>query len=175
MNENFYKIFISVIVLIIVSRLVELYISAQNEAILKNKFRLNLVHPFEHKVVIFFHICWFLSLSIEALLVREVASQSIAILCYTLLIVSHVLRMESMFALKEFWTAKIFRLNTKLVVNNGIYKYFYHPSYLAVVIEFIALPLLFSANYTLIIFSIINLIIIINRVLMEKDITGRYI
>jgi len=55
------------------------------------------------------------------------------------------------------------------LVNSGPYKYLRHPNYIAVVIEFAVIPLIFSCYLTAFVFSVINLILLRRRIKIEED------
>ncbi len=173
MDANFFKIFMLIIVSMVVLRLYEMNISKTNEKKLLETFHLKLLSPFEHYFVYLFHLCWFISLIVEALFVHRVQDGLTAVMCYLFLTIAQIIRFESMQALGMYWTTKIYHIPSNSIVSKGLYKYFAHPSYLAVVIEFLVLPLLFNAHYTLMIFSILNLLILLHRIKLEAKITGR--
>lgn len=169
------KIYILILVLMLTSRMVEMYQSRKNEKKLVQNTKVELIHPYEHLFVYLFHTLWFLVLCIEAYTIHHLQSGVLSLVCYSILIFAQILRFESMKTLGHFWTTKIYRIDKSHVIKRGVYKYFAHPSYLAVMMEFVALPLLFHAYYTLIIFSILNILILGNRMRMEYQTTGRLI
>jgi methyltransferase len=172
-NLQFYKIFLVVMIILLANRIWEVIISLRNEKILIKHYNAKLLNPDEHKFVFGFHFIWFVCLIFESIKYQTIAKPIIAFVCYFLLLVAYLLRAESMRVLGVFWTAKIYLLDNKHLRDFGIFRYIAHPSYLAVILEFIAVPLLFNAKWTLIVFSVINFVIIINRVIMERKITGR--
>nr|NIS07198.1 hypothetical protein [Candidatus Dadabacteria bacterium]NIV40871.1 hypothetical protein [Candidatus Dadabacteria bacterium]NIX14337.1 hypothetical protein [Candidatus Dadabacteria bacterium] len=67
------------------------------------------------------------------------------------------------------WCTKILVLKDTDLITSGPYKYFKHPNYIAVIIEFAVIPLLFSCYYTAILFSLLNLIVLRRRIRLEED------
>ena len=150
MNKEFMKIFLITLFVMIALRLLEMFISRSNEKILLKDLGLKLVKPYEHYGVYVFHVVWFVSFVWESLAQQEIQSGFFALICYVFLVLAQIIRFESMQTLGVFWTTKIYSIPKKDVIVTGLYRYLAHPSYLAVIIEFIALPLLFHAYYTMI-------------------------
>src|SRR6185437_4480816 len=67
-----------------------------------------------------------------------------------------------------FWNTKIMILPESQVQVKGPYKYFKHPNYLVVALEFIIIPMLFQAYVTGIIFSILNFVMMSIRIPIEE-------
>lgn len=175
MSVEFLKVFGLVYLTMISLRLYEMYVSKNNEKKLLENFSVKLLQPMEHHFVYIFHVLWFIALLSESLYRNQIQDGMLSILCYGLLTFAQVIRFESMQTLGIFWTTKIYDIPVKNLVFKGIYRYLAHPSYLAVVIEFIVLPMLFNAYYTLVIFSIINVFILAYRMNLESRVTGRMI
>lgn len=175
MDQKFYHVFFVLIVVMLLSRANEILYSMRNEKKLLNINSVKLLNPYEHYVIYLFHFFWFICLFIEAVLKKEIASGYSLIICYAMLALAQILRIESMNALGISWTTKIYNIPSQYITRRGIYEYFAHPSYLAVLLEFIALPYLFHAYWTLIVFFPMKFILIANRIRLEKQITGRYL
>jgi methyltransferase len=164
---------LSIVAAMIFSRILEMRISKKNEDILRKKFELNeILGKKEYFFVVIFHSAWFLSLFVELFINQEpLLCELHPILGLTLflcLLCAQVLRWESIRTLKENWTTKIFSYTGQHYLASGIYRYFKHPSYFAVAIEFIALPWLLQAYSTLFIFSFFNAFILRRRILAEN-------
>jgi len=54
------------------------------------------------------------------------------------------------------------------LVKKGPYKWIPHPNYLIVALEIVVIPLIFQAYYTAIIFSILNLMMMLIRISAEE-------
>ena len=107
MGQNFFIKFPIVMIFIIFSRLWEIYISQKNEKLLLSSHQAKLLVKNEHYYVLGFHIFWFLSLFAEALNGQIVQVGYQALLCYLLIGIAQILRVESMDALGIYWTMKI--------------------------------------------------------------------
>lgn len=173
MDKNFYNIFFALFGFMLISRLQEIYLSRNNDKKLAKEFKLKLISPYEHYFIYVFHGLWFVMLISEVLVKKEIIYGIESYICYLLLALAQILRIESMKSLGHYWTMKIYYIPRNLISSGGIYHYFAHPSYLAVLLEFFALPYLFNAYWTLIIFFPLKLILLANRIRLEKLNTGR--
>jgi len=158
---------------IVLSRIHEILLSRKNELIIVDKHKAKLASSWEHYLIYGFHFCWFISLTLESIYKKEVSTGIEALLIYFILTISQILRIESMSSLGDYWTAKIYKIPGQKICFQGIYRFMAHPCYLAVSLEFFALPYLFHAYWTILIFFPLNLILIANRIRLEKKITGR--
>lgn len=79
------------------------------------------------------------------------------------------LRIASMRALGERWTTRVWVVPGEPAVRRGPYRVLRHPNYLAVVIEMAAVPLLFGAWRTALVFSLLNLVALRVRVRVEES------
>jgi methyltransferase len=172
-NWEFWKVFLATMVLVLLLRFFEMSVSKNNEKKLLEAKLGTIIKPHEHYIVYLFHMLWFLSLILESIFVQKIQQSMVALLCYGVLAFAQIIRFESMQTLGIFWTTKIYRISKDHIKSDGLFRYFAHPSYLAVILEFIVLPLLFHAYYTLIIFSLINLFILAHRIKLESQVTGR--
>lgn len=78
------------------------------------------------------------------------------------------LRYAAMRALGERWTTRVLVLPGSPLIRSGPYRWLRHPSYLAVLIEFIAAPLMFGAWRTAMAFSLANLAVLSVRIRCER-------
>jgi len=159
----------AIIFFYIIQRMSEVLISKENEVWLKKHCNAKEVNPHEGLRMKVFHTAWFISLLLEANIKHEFISSWMSLGIYIILGLCLGVRIYSMEKLKKFWTIKVFSLDNQVIVTDGLYKYIRHPNYLVVIIEFIFLPLLFKAYYTLIIFSFINLFILKKRIEIEEE------
>ncbi|HEU4724125.1 MAG TPA: isoprenylcysteine carboxylmethyltransferase family protein [Candidatus Eisenbacteria bacterium] len=84
-----------------------------------------------------------------------------------LLALAEGVRAASMRALGDRWSARIFVVPGEPRVRRGLYRRLAHPNYLGVVLELAALPLLFGAWRTAIAGSLVNAILLADRVRAE--------
>lgn len=159
----------AIILFYILQRISEMHISNQNEKWLKENCSAVEVDPKESLRMKIFHTFWFIALIIEANIKKDFFPGLPSVLIYSVLGLCLAVRFYSMDKLKCFWTIKIYSLKKQVLVTDGLYKYIRHPNYLIVVIEFIFLPLLFKAYFTLFVFSILNIFVLKNRIKLEEE------
>ena len=72
-------------------------------------------------------------------------------------------------SLGEYWNTHIMVLPGSDLVRTGPYRYARHPNYIVIVLEFLLLPLLLRAPYTMVLFSIANLAVLRQRIRIEEN------
>ncbi len=83
-------------------------------------------------------------------------------------LVAQVLRASAIHALGDRWNVRIVVVPGEAPVRRGIYRWFRHPNYLAVLLEFIAAPLMFGAWRTAVAFSLLNALALRVRIPVEE-------
>ena len=78
------------------------------------------------------------------------------------------MRRWAMRALGEFWNVRVWVLPGASRIRRGPYRFLRHPNYVAVVVEFLAAPLMFGAWRTAVAFSLMNLVALAVRVRVEE-------
>lgn len=71
-------------------------------------------------------------------------------------------------SLGECWNTRIVMVPGGAVKKAGPYRFLSHPNYLVVSLEFIILPLLMGAPYTLVLFFPANLLVVRQRIRLEE-------
>ena len=84
-------------------------------------------------------------------------------------IAGQVLRYFSMQALQWRWTLPIMTVPDLPVVQTGVYRYLKHPNWLGVILEIAFLPLIHSAYFTAIAFSVGNAWLMSRRIITEEQ------
>ena len=85
-----------------------------------------------------------------------------------LVIMGQGLRYHAILTLGTHCNTKIVLVPGKAALRSGLYRYFRHPNYLGVVLEIAFFPLLHSAIWTAIFFSIANAILLAHRIRCEE-------
>ncbi len=151
--------------LIIISRIIELIISKRNEKWLRNNGAIE--YGREHyKYFILLHTFFFVSLLTEYNLIQNPGVNFYALLIF---FVAQFFRLSVLISLGKYWNTRILVIPDVRLVRTGLYKYFKHPNYGIVIIEIIVIPLSFSLYYTLILFSLLNLILLSVRIKAENS------
>ena len=152
---------------LISQRLIELLIAKRNEKILKAQGAIEFDKN-GYKAIAVMHVAFFISLISEKVFFQRTLN-TYWIVFAVLFTGAQVLRYWAIKGLGVYWNTKILVLPNHKLVNSGPYKYLRHPNYIAVVIEFAVIPLIFSCYLTAFVFSVINLILLRRRIKIEED------
>ncbi|MGE6260282.1 isoprenylcysteine carboxyl methyltransferase family protein [Heyndrickxia sporothermodurans] len=161
----FFFIFISFVVL---QRMVELRIAKKNEKWMKNHGGVEYGQK-HYLFLVLIHACFFLSLFIEVIL-EETKLNTYWLFIISLFFITQVGRVWVIQSLGKYWNTKIIVLPNADIIIKGPYRFIRHPNYLIVTLEFIFIPLMFNAFYTLISFFILNQIILMIRIPFEEQV-----
>jgi methyltransferase len=126
-------------------------------------------YPETYPVMVALHTFFFLSLAWESYPWR-VPLDSRTAACLAGLVAVTALRYVSIAALGGRWTTRIVSIPGSKVVRAGPYRFFRHPNYLVIVLEFLLFPLLLRAPFTLIAFSLANLPVLRQRIRLEEKV-----
>jgi len=154
--------------LIILQRLGELWWPHKNEKYLRQQgaFELGAKNFFWMKLM---HFLFFPAMVMEYLVLGQddyfISLEWIFIL---LLFAGQILRLSSQWALGRRWTAKVLVWPGHGIVKKGIFRWWTHPNYFAVVLEMAALPLLGGLIACAFIFSFLNFIVLFFRIKIEN-------
>jgi methyltransferase len=158
-----------IIGLYIIQRLFEIWLNSRNEIKLKLKYKAAVVDQNEVKVLKLFHVFWFFSLLTESVYHGSILPFHWALPTAFILLMAQLIRFHSIKTLGEFWTVQVYRIpDQPLVSDRGLYRFIRHPNYLAVLLEFIFLPLLLGCYFTLIVGFLLKLIILNRRIQLEE-------
>lgn len=157
-------IFSLFILFIILLRIGELLLSGRNEKwLLKNgaiEYGSN-HYPF----MVTLHVLFIISLIFEYVTKQAASFSLFFIVLYFFLI---TFKTWIILSLGKFWNAKIYRITGFPLIKKGLYKYFKHPNYLAVIAEIAIIPLAFHLYYTAVIFTLLNAIMLFVRIKEEN-------
>ncbi len=160
-------IFIGIVVAVILQRLLELRLSDRNKAeILQRGGK-------EHGdnllgAVKVLQVSWWIAMIAEVWYLDRPFIPVLAAVALTATIAGQVLRYLSMQALEWRWTLPIMTVPGMSVVESGIYRYLRHPNWLGVILEIAFLPLIHSAYFTAIAFSLANAWLMSRRIQTEE-------
>jgi len=84
-------------------------------------------------------------------------------------ILAQLLRYSAMRLLGDRWNVRIWVVPGMAPVQSGLYRWIRHPNYVAVVMEFIAVPMLFGAWRTAIAISVLNAPVPALRIRRENE------
>lgn len=154
--------------LIIIIRIIELIIAKNNEKWLLKEGAVE--YGKEHyKFFIFLHTGFFISMILEYNLTRF---EEINFIIFLVFFVVQIFRLSIFLSLGKYWNTRILVIPGRNLVKKGLYRYFKHPNYIIVILEFILIPLSFHLYYTMIVFSVLNLILLSVRIKAENKALG---
>jgi len=142
------------LVLLAAQRASELALSARHERGLRPRGAIE--HGAAHfPILVALHVLFPVMLVAEvlALAARPPASWPAWL---AVLLAAQALRLWTMLALGERWTARIWVLPGEALVSEGPYQFLRHPNYVAVVLELLAAPMMFGAWRTAIVIGVLN-------------------
>ncbi len=142
--------------ILVLQRIVELFIAAKNRKALLSLGAKEFGaehYPF----VVALHTAWLIAWPLESIFLRESQLTPYWPAVLSLILIAQILRYLAISTLGKYWNTRILVLPGAPKVRRGIYRYLKHPNYLAVIIEFAAVPSLFRAYLSALLFSIINL------------------
>ncbi len=91
-----------------------------------------------------------------------------------LLAAAAAMRVWAMATLGDRWSTRVIYVPGEAMVARGPYRWLRHPNYLAVAIEFLALPLVHSAWLTAIVFGAANGLVLRQRIAVENATLEKY-
>lgn len=80
---------------------------------------------------------------------------------FVLFLFAQVLRISCIYSLGPYWNTRIFVIPRHPPVQRGPYRFLRHPNYVVVIVELFSLPLIFGAYLTSILFSVVNLLVLL--------------
>jgi len=111
----------------------------------------------------------------EAGLLGRPYHKGLAVTMVAVLAAAMALRYWVVFTLGDRWSTRIVVVPGDRLVRRGPYRFMRHPNYLAVVLEFIALPLVHTAWLTALVFSALNLAVLRRRIANEEAAIGEHL
>ena len=147
-------LFLIIIGVLILQRLSELVVSKRNIdwAMKEGGVEYGANHYWMFVVM---HSLWFATMILEVVAFNAQQPHSwLWFAAFALL--AQALRYWALFTLGKRWNTRVVVIPNGGIIASGPYKYVRHPNYIAVVFEFIAIPAMFGAWYTVVLFSILN-------------------
>jgi methyltransferase len=160
------KAFAVLMVFLVVQRLAELAWSRRNERWLRGQGAMEYGRG-HYRYAVILHTAFLISLVVEVLALHRHPAAWWWI-PFALFIIAQGLRYWCIATLGRYWNTRILVVSGSSVCRKGPYRFLRHPNYLAVAVEFIAIPLLFQAYITLVVFSCLNLLFLRVRISAEE-------
>jgi len=159
--------FILFILLLIVLRLAELYISSRNEKWLLSQGAIEYGRG-HYPFVVALHTCFIISLVAEYFFNDTPHPLSYFFLALVILVI--LFKFWILSSLGKYWNTRIYRVPGSVAVKKGPYKFIRHPNYVDVVCEIAMIPLVFHLYYTAVIFTVLNAIMLTVRIREENKV-----
>jgi methyltransferase len=163
-SRRFFFVFLG---LLAVQRLVELRRSRQNEHRILQAGGIEFGRR-QYPWMVAIHTGWFLSMILEVLRFNRPFNPFAAGFSLVGFWIGQALRYSAIRSLVTRWTVRVMVLPGSPPVTNGPYRVIRHPNYLGVLLEVLSVPLVHGAYLTAILFSLINLIWMKNRIRTEE-------
>lgn len=158
-----------IILFYIGERLLELSVNQINKRFLINKYFARIRFPKESFQMKLFHSAWLASLILETSWHGKLLFGFPLYLSSAILLIAQILRWYAILTLGHYWSVDIYQMKEHPIIDKGPYVYLRHPNYLAVMLEFIFLPLLLGCFVTLVVGFILNLFILKRRIRLEEE------
>ncbi len=126
-----------------------------------------------YRVMVIVHALFLASCVVESLTHRDQPSSGIvAAFAIGGTIAAQALRYWTVYALGRRWNTRVIVIPGESPVTSGPFRYIRHPNYLAVVMEFVCLPLIRSLWITAMVFSVANAALLYVRIPAEERALG---
>ncbi|MEO5929979.1 MAG: isoprenylcysteine carboxylmethyltransferase family protein, partial [Candidatus Kapaibacterium sp.] len=152
--------------IVIIQRIAELRLAKRNERALLKEGAVE-VGANHYGAIVALHTLWFIGMIVEIVILSRPINPFWPVLLLVV-ILAQWLRYSAIRSLGRFWNTKILVLPGARVVARGPYRFLKHPNYIAVMIELLVLPLIFSCYVTAITASILNVAILVIRIRAEE-------
>ena len=152
--------------LVILQRLGELVLARRNETWLRSQGAVE-VGADHYPAIVALHTLWLVGMICEIVLLGRQTSP-FALPLVLIFLAAQGLRYWTIRTLGRRWTTRILVLPGAPLVASGPFRYVRHPNYLAVIIELLIFPMIFSAYITAITASIVNALLLRIRIRAEE-------
>lgn len=152
--------------LLAAQRIAEMIVAWRNEQKVKKQGAVEYGEG-HYPFLVLMHVLFFVSLTAEvAAFQKTLSPRWAAIICIILFVQG--IRYWALLSLGRYWNTKILVVPDAELVRKGPYRWMKHPNYAVVILEFIFLPLLYGAYWTLFLFSILNACMLAVRIRAEE-------
>ncbi|MDQ2721706.1 MAG: hypothetical protein M3Y19_00075 [Actinomycetota bacterium] len=125
-------------------------------------------HGFAHyPVMVVLHTGLLVGCLVEVLVAGRPFEPVLGWPMFVLVLGAQALRWWCIRTLGPQWNTRIIVVPGLALVGGGPYRYFRHPNYVAVVVEGVALPLVYGAWITALVFTVLNAVLLTVRVRVE--------
>lgn len=160
-------LYLGLLAVVAAMRLFELRISKVNTRRALAAGAVELGHG-HYRWMVLLHTAFLASCGLEVWILDRRAGPLLSSVMLAVLMLASGLRWWVIRSLGDRWTTRVVCFPGREVVTSGPYRYLRHPNYVAVAAELIALPLVHGAWLTAVVFSILNVLLMVARVRVEE-------
>jgi methyltransferase len=154
------------VLLVAAQRLLELVLARRNEKRARAKGAVERGRG-HYPLIVGLHTLWLVALLAEGLL-RGPEPPGWWPVPLALFLLVQPLRYWAILSLGDAWNTRILVVPGAKLVRRGPYRFIPHPNYVVVVVELLALPLVFGAWATAIVFTVLNAVVLSVRIREEN-------
>ncbi len=166
-------LYVGLIGLVVLERLVELVITERNARRLKARGGFEVGKA--HFVPMALLHAWLLAAApLEVFLLERPFLPVLGVAMLLALAGTMALRYWAIASLGDRWTTRVFVVPGEPPVAKGPYRWLRHPNYLAVIVEVAVMPLVHTAWWTALAFSIGNALVLRTRIRVEEEALAKY-
>ena len=161
-------LYVGLIGLVVLERLAELVITERNARRLRERggFEVGVAHFVPMALL---HAGLLAAAPIEVFLFGRPFYPPLGVAMLVLLAGTMALRYWAISSLGDRWTTRVFVVPGEPPAVKGPYRWLRHPNYLAVIVEVAVLPLVHTAWWTALAFSIGNVFVLKTRIRVEEE------
>ncbi|REJ81548.1 MAG: hypothetical protein DWQ36_24965 [Acidobacteria bacterium] len=157
----------AILLAVVGERLYELSLSRRNAARVRARGGIELGRG-HYRWMVALHVGFLIATPLEWFLLRPCWSPLLLLLAALTLAASMALRYWAIASLGDRWNTRVLCEPGRPAVTTGPYRHMKHPNYLAVVLEFAALPLLHGGWRTAVLGSLLNAVVLAVRLRCEN-------
>jgi methyltransferase len=165
-------VFALLVGLLAVQRIAELVYSHRNASRLRAQGAIEAGRE-HYPLIVALHVAFYVSLILERMYLISGWPRQWPF-WLALLALAELLRAWVLKTLGPRWTTRILVVPGSERIRTGPYRYLRHPNYLAIVLEFLSIPMLAGAYRTALVFSVLNLLVLRIRIREEEKALARW-
>jgi methyltransferase len=159
--------YLMLLALVAIQRVMELFRSRRNEAAMRRAGASE--HGGAHYPwMVAMHALFLPACAAEVLFLGRPFHPLVGGIALVVLAAAMALRVWTLRTLGDRWTTRVIVVPGRPLVTTGPYRWLRHPNYLAVVLEFLAIPLVHGAWVAAAVFSLANLVVLAIRIRVEE-------
>ncbi len=151
---------------LIAERLFELRLAAKNRRILLMRGGREFF-PESYRIIVQLHLMFMACLILESF-PWQVPFDALTLFGLGGVLLLQLLRYWCIHSLGEYWNTRIVLIPGAEICRRGLYRSMRHPNYMVVTLEFALLPLVARAPVTFLVFSVANLFVLRQRIMLEE-------